>query len=378
MSSYRNISGMGIEVNAGASSNALPLDLSGFQTALTSASSIALNTLTLAALKFASYFTVQAPDAWGALFPVLNYFYDSSRWETVEIRPAPSNQTAASIQISKNGHQVNISGAITRINTPAVTLGTGASSNTRVYGDLVLDKGWSQAKIHGQRTGDGAQFPIVELSYEGETLGDQVALKDPYGTGIQANMSGVSLLAPGGQSVSLSSSGLTTSSPAALSLLMPFWKYTLSGDVNPGDAGMLITGQESAVPFDLMTVGQGINPMYTTTINIKGYNYTGYKNISSRTILLHVSYQVTFSSNNYGLRRAAIMVTSNRKYGALQTAPVVWAPTFLSGSSVFSLAAGGGFALIRWQNSGDNLGYLNVHDSDGGEATHIHVAQITY
>jgi hypothetical protein len=221
-------------------------------------------------------------------------------------------------------------------------------------------------------------FPFVELSYAGGTLGDQVALKDPDGNGVQANRSGVSLLAPGGQSVTLTSSGLTTSSPAAISLLMPFWKYTLSSDVNPGDAGMLISGQESAVPFNLMTVGQGTNTLSTTDINIKGYNYKGYKNISSRTILLHVSYQVTFSSNNYGMRRAAIMVTSNSKYGALQTAPVVGAPTILSGSSVFTLAAGEGFALICWQNSGSNLGYLNIHDSDGGEATHIHVAQITY
>jgi hypothetical protein len=169
MSSYRNISGMGITVNAGASSNGLPLDLSNFQTALTSASSIALNTLTLAALKFTSYFSVQAPDAWGVLFPVLNYFYDSSRWETIEIRAAPANQTTASIQISKYDHQINISGGITRIKTPTVLLGTNASSNTRVFGDLILDKGWSQAKIHGQRTADGALFPFVELSYAGGT-----------------------------------------------------------------------------------------------------------------------------------------------------------------------------------------------------------------
>lgn len=377
MGDYRNISGMGITVNAGANSSALPLDLSGFQAAITSATNLTANIVTAAALKFSSYFTVTSYDAWGTIFPLINYFYDGTSWETLEIRPAPAAQTGALIQLKKNGHQVGVYGSTTGINTPVVTLGTGSGSSTRVYGDLVLDKGWSNAKVLGQRTGDGQLFPVVELSYVNGTLADQVALKEPNGYGIQANKSGVSLLGPNGQSASISSTGFSVSSPATMSLLMPFWKYTLSADVNPGDAGMLISGSESAVPFDLLTVGQGTNPMQGTLININGYNYAGYKNIGTTTLLLHVTYQVTFTSNNYGWRRSAIVATSNRRYGAIQTAPVVGAPTIHNGSSVFTLAPGGGFTLLCYQNSGNNIGYLTTHETTN-EATHIHVALISY
>ena len=68
MGDYRNISGMGITVNAGASSSALPLDLSGFQAAITSATNLTANIVTAAALKFSSYFTVTSYDAWGTIW----------------------------------------------------------------------------------------------------------------------------------------------------------------------------------------------------------------------------------------------------------------------------------------------------------------------
>ncbi len=385
MSSFRNISGMGIEVNAGASSSALPLDLSGFQTTITSATNIALNTLTAAALKFVGYFTVQAYDAWGTLFPLISYFYDGSGWETLEIRPAPAGQTAASIQLKKNGHQVAIYGSTTGINTGTVTLGNGSSANTRVYGDLILDKGWSSGRINGQRTGDGVQFPIVELSFVNGTVRDQVSLKDPNGYGIQVNATGASLIGPNGQSASINGTGFSTSGNLTVGgvisggIAFSLIKYVLIGDMTTGSY-LAQPNLETVVPFPVVQIFQGTNPVTQTSVTIggKAWDY-GYKNTSGKTILLLVSYQITMNTigmaNGVGYRTACLLAPLARRLAqtSVQACPDI--PTILSSSAVILLNPDEGFVPLTMQGGTNAAGYL---DSFNGTVrnTYLQITQL--